>query len=464
MRFLAIAIATCVPVYPATIVHHATCPDRFPAFASAALVDKQRECAACRVAGPCATVAIEDVSVVDVPASAVRPHMTVIVEGDRIAAMGPASSTFPPKDARVVSGQGMFLIPGLWDMDVHLWYPENQLPVFVAFGVTGVQDTGSDFDRVSAWRKAIESGEAIGPHVVTSGPPVADRDSGDRRLPVLLARTAAEARQAFDRLWDLDTDFIEVRPELSRDAYFALAEMARHWNMRLTGPVPSSISSAEAIEARQVTVEGLASVGKAIATEPEALQFFERCATYGMRLSPALTLWRRMAHVDDQKLMSDPSLKYVPAAIRRGWAVESRNDRSPAGEGNGESAGSPAQVQGAYRLVRLMKRTKVEVLAGTHTGDPYTVPGATLHDELEQLVAAGLTPGQALETATLAPARLLAWDHAMGTVEKGKVADLVLLGANPLEDIRNTRKVDGVFTRGKYYSRTDLDAILAAVQ
>ena len=168
--------------------------------------------------------------------------------------------------------------------------------------------------------------------------------------------------------------------------------------------------------------------------------------------------------MDDQKLMSDPSLKYVPAAIRRGWAVESRNDRSPAGEGNGESAGSPAQVQGAYRLVRLMKRTKVEVLAGTHTGDPYTVPGATLHDELEQLVAAGLTPGQALETATLAPARLLAWDHAMGTVEKGKVADLVLLGANPLEDIRNTRKVDGVFTRGKYYSRTDLDAILAAVQ
>jgi hypothetical protein len=411
-------------------------------------------CVVMCVPAACATLAIEDVNVVDIPVSAVRAHMTVIVEGGRITGLGPAASTPPPKDAKVVSGQNRFLIPGLWDMDVHLWYKENQLPVFVAFGVTGVQDTGSDFDRVSAWRKAIENGEAIGPRVVTSGPPVADRESGDHRLPVLIAHTPAEARRAFDRLWDLDTDFIEVQPELTRDAYFALAELARHWNMPLAGPIPSSVSSAEAMEARQRNVEDLFGVARGVSTEPEAFAFFERCAVYGMRLSPALTLWQRMAHVDDQKLKSDPRLKYVPGAIRKAWADEDSS----------EPGVSQAQLDGAYRLVELMKRTKVEVLAGTHTGDPYTIPGATLHDELEQLVTAGLTPGQALQSATLAPARFFGWDQEMGSVEKGKVADLVLLGANPLENIRNTGKIAGVFTRGKYYSRKDLDAILRAVQ
>ena len=460
MRFLAVVLAACVSAAAADLAPKPGC---HPDLVQSASVEYA---SASGTPGSCPTLAIEDVNVIDVLASRVRPNMTVIIEGDRIAALGPASSTFPPqdarKDARVVSGHGMFLIPGLWDMDVHLWYRENQLPVFVAFGVTGVQDTGSDFERVSAWRRAIERGDAIGPHVVTSGPPVAGRETRDRRLPVLLARTPAEARRAFDRLWDLDTDFIEVQPELSRDAYFALAEMARHWNMRLTGPIPSSISSAEAIEARQVNVDDLA--GVAVAAEPELLRFFERCAMFGMRFSPALTMWRRMAHIDDQKLKSDPSLKYVPAAIRDSWTGSAGTGHAWAGDAGRESAVSGAQVEAAYRLVRLMKRSGVEVLAATHTGDPYTVPGATLHDELEQMVAAGLTPAQALEAATIAPARLLAWDHAMGTVDMGKVADLVLLGANPLENIRNTRKIEAVFTRGKYYSRQDLDAILAAVQ
>jgi hypothetical protein len=432
MRFLATLLATCAPAFSADIAHNA----------------------ACRAVHPCTTIAIEDVSVIDVAAATVLRHRTVIVDRERITTVGPASSTLPPKDARIVSGQDRFLIPGLWDTDVHLWYRENQLPVFVAFGVTGVQDSGGDFERVSAWRKAIESGDATGPHIVTSGPPVAGRETADRRLPVLLARTPVEARRAFDTLWDLETDFIEVQPELSRDAYFALAEMARHWNLRLTGPVPASISLGDAIEARQASVEDLAGVAKATATEPEALQMFERCAVYGVRLSPALTLWRRMAHIDDEQRMNSSSLRYVPAAIRGTWAKEQY----------GESAVSRAQAEHAYRLVELMRRTKVEILAGTHTGDPYTVPGATLHDELEQLVAAGLTPGEALDAATLAPARFLGWDHAMGTVEAGKIADLVLLGANPLENIGNTRKIAGVFTRGRYYSRKDLDAILDAVQ
>jgi imidazolonepropionase-like amidohydrolase len=393
-----------------------------------------------------AVIAIQDVSIVDVAASAVRPHRNVVIEGDHIAGIGVAI----PVGARIVNGRGKFLIPGLWDMHVHLWYQENQLPLFLAFGVTGVQDMGSDFARVSAWRDAIESGRAIGPRIVTPGPPVDGRESDEPKLPVLVARTPQDARQAFDQLWDMNVDFVKVLSGLSRDSYFALAEQARHWHVRLEGHVPTSVTAWEAIEARQSSLEHLFGVTKAVYSDSEALNFFERCAALGVRISPTLVLWQRMAHATDARLAADPALKYVPQAIRKSWP-ELKDDNSPI----------KAQVQGIYRLVDLATRTKVEVLAGTDTGDPWTIPGATLHDELEQLVAAGMTPHQALRAATIAPARFFECDDTMGTVEAGKLADLVMLDANPLADIRNTRKIAAVFSRGKYFSRKNLDAILA---
>ncbi|MGD1095726.1 MAG: amidohydrolase family protein, partial [Bryobacteraceae bacterium] len=243
-------------------------------------------------------------------------------------------------------------------------------------------------------------------------------------------------------------------PELSRDAYFALAEQARHWGLRLVGQVPPGVTAREAIEARQRNFEHLFGISKAVATDQEAVDFFERCALREVTLSPNLVFWRRAAHLDDSKLRNDTRLRYVPEAIRRSWP-----------EMISESAdASPEQVETMYHLVSLMTRTNVDVLAGTDTGEPYTIPGATLHDELEELVAAGMEPHQALRAATLAPARFLGWDEAMGTIEKGKVADLVLLNANPLQDIRNTRRIEAVVSRGKYYSRKNLDAILAAVK
>jgi len=391
---------------------------------------------------------IQDVTLIDVASGAARPHMTVVIDDGKISRIGIATSIAIPSSARVISGKDKFLIPGLWDMHVHLFY-KQYLPLFVAFGVTGVQDMGSDFSKVSAWRDEIEKGIAVGPHVITSGPPVDGGASEDPKLPLLVARTADQARQAFDQLYKMDVDFIKVLSRLPRDAYFALAEMARHWDMRMAGHIPTNVTAQEAVEARQKSLEHMFGITTSVSTDEEALRFFERCTLTGTRVDPTLVLWLRMSHIDDTGLMSDPQLRVIPASIRNTWPDVSDDTYS-----------LKIQVWRIYRLVALAKQAKTEILAGTDTGDPYVIPGAALDDELEQLVKAGLTPREALESATLAPARYFETEQEMGAIEKGKLADMVLLEGNPLDDIRNVRKVAGVFTHSRYYARKDLDAIL----
>lgn len=344
-----------------------------------------------------AAVVIENVAVVDVASGSVRPHLTAVIEGDRIVAVGPQGSIRTPSNARIVDGTGQYLSPGLWDMRVQLRNPGRQLPAFLAFGVTGIRDPGENYDRVAETRLEIQKGKAIGPRIVASGPAVGGN------------QTAQTARLAFDRLFQDSVDFIQVMPDLSREAYLALAEQARHWRMRLDGAVPSDVTPLEAVNARQGIIEGLSNLGPL--TEDTVIRFFEKCAMMGTRISPLLS--------------RESSTKL-------------------------------------YQLTALAKRYKVELLAGTGSADAYTASRGNLQNELTQLVAAGLSPREALESATIAPARLLGWDRVMGSVETGKIADLVLLEGNPLVDIGNTRRIAGVFAQGRYYSRQDLDGMLAS--
>jgi imidazolonepropionase-like amidohydrolase len=434
---------------------------------------------------------IRNVTVIDATGAPPQPNRTVVIRGERIAALGSARATPVPKNAVVVNGRGKYLIPGLWDMHVQLWYEENQLPVYAAFGVTGVRDMGSNFARTAAWRAAIEKGTAIGPHVVTSGWALSGGDvPPDEKLPELRVPTPADARRIFDYLYDQNIDFIRILPSVPRFAYFALIEQGRHWGIPIAGDLPDSVSAWDAIAKRQSSIEHLSGLFLACSTDEEELaaeaeraadarnagaldrigqraldtfsekkagDLFRKCSLFQTRQVPELTRFARAAKEDSWGGACDSRIVYVPRSIREKW-------KQPPAPPDDLLAYRRQLYKKALETVKLMRDSGVAILSGTGTGYPDTIPGATLHDELRLLVRAGLTPMEALQSATIAPARYLGWDDALGTIEKNKVADLVLLDADPLADIGNTQKIAAVVLRGKYLSKARLARILANVK
>jgi imidazolonepropionase-like amidohydrolase len=431
---------------------------------------------------------IRNVTVVDVRTGGELSKQSVWIHNATIAGVGQRSGA--PAGAIVVDGTGKYLIPGLWDMHVHLWYKEHQFPLFLANGVTGVRDMGSDLNWVNHWRDEIKAGKLLGPRIQTCGPPVDGQASGDAKLPVLVVRTPNDARETFDRLDYMDVDFVKVLSNVPRDAYFALIERARKWYIPVAGHVPFSVSLMEAIDARQKSVEHMTGVLLACSKHEDKLrsrlllalekkdlrlyekidgeilgsfdpkkaeELFERMSRYETREVPTLVMLRREMFPEEQDARRSPHLKYISENIRKTWiAPEETEDPTP----ESSRAFLVAQYAKLSELLVQMKRAGVKIMAGTDTGDPYTFPGYDLHRELELLVAAGLTPLEALWSATIEPAMYLGAEESIGTIQKGMAADLVLLDANPLIDIRNTQKIDGVFVDGKYLSKARLAGML----
>jgi len=302
----------------------------------------------------------------------------------------------------------------------------------------------------------------------------------------------AEAREAVAKLKQRGVNLLTIRPDISRDSYFALADEAAKLKIQFGGPVPDSITATEASAAGQSSIERLTGILLACSSKEDALRqqrsqapanqdfgpqasvAIQAMATYDtekawtlfVQLSnnntwqvPALVWSQTMASMGDTNLTADPLLKYVPISVRRQWELERLRPRT-----------SPevlrlAKKQSAreLELVNIMRRAGVQFMAGSDSPAPYVVPGFSLHAELEWLVKSGFSPTQALQSATFNPALFLAKLNKFGVVETGHAADLVLLEANPLEDIRNTRKIAAVVVAGKYYSRQELDKMLARI-
>ena len=434
-------------------------------------------------------IAIMHVTVVDVISGALQRDMNVVVQGDRIAEVEKAASAKIPTGALVVDGSGKFLIPGLWDMHVHTffgtWVPGGRdvtLPLFVVNGITGVRDMGSELDLILQARDEIAQGKLLGPRMVVAGPML---DGPKTQFPASIAiGTPEDGRRAVDMLVGRGVDFVKIQSYVPREAYFAIADECKKKGITFVGHVPDAIRGSEASNAGQKSFEHLIGIFEGSSTVEDELmkgpkgpgKFLE---TYDASQEAALiavlaknhtwqcpTLyWERGQWlVDVIDVNKDPDAKYAPAFWReKSWPRFTQSiikdldtDPLPVRE---------KFVEHELDIVRKLKAAGVPFLAGTDTpAGVDVIPGFSLHLELQRLVDAGFTPLEALQTATINPARFLGKTADLGSVAEGKIADLVLLDADPTQDIRNTRKITGVVLTGRYFSRRDLDLLLSGAR
>lgn len=436
-------------------------------------------------------IAITNVTVIDVDTAVSVPSQTVLIADGKIVLVGNPNNTGIPKTALRISGRGKYLIPGLWDMHVHTAgisarpeWGKQLLPVYLAYGITGVRDMGGDLSALKEWRRSANTIPA--PEMIVAGPFLdGSADGFSSPHEVIAVKTPEEARAAVRKVKADGANFIKIGSRLSREAFFAIADETTKQNIAYLGHVPDAVTVEEASAAGMSSMEHLfgmmiacsskaselrkrvaaakdraerakiADETEATFSEPLAMQLFADFAKRGTYQVPTL-IWTRNTSMLDHADPNDPGLKFIPNEMRKEWTPANADKFvSPAGR-----TYYARKLKNDLRIVGLMNKAGVPILAGSDSLDPFVFPGDSLHSELELLVSAGLSPVQALQAATLNAARFMGRERTMGEVKGGKVADLVLLDADPLKDIRNTRKVFAVFSKGRYFSRTELDKLL----
>jgi imidazolonepropionase-like amidohydrolase len=444
---------------------------------------------------------VESARIVDLESATLGPPVTVTIENGRIRALDPAPGSGGSGTA--VDGRGKFLIPGLWDMHVHLPLKLSthlHLPLFVAHGVTAVRDMADCLDPLEpaqaclqdkrSWNDAVARGELVGPRImavasfIIQGP--SRRDEG---YPAFFAPgTGDEARELARYARTRGFDFLKVYDSVPRDAFLALLEEAEAQSLDVVGHRPRAVSGLEASRAGQRSMEHARLFLEECYPGAEKLRSENRRYTTADRramldghdrlqceeLFAAMRenrtwfvpthLTRRMdAFADDPEFRDDPRLRYVHFLQRKFWSEDAdgmvADDPTP----EGREAYMDFYEKG-LSLTGEAYRAGVPILAGTDANDTYAFPGSGLHDELEELVKAGLTPAEALRAATSSPARYFGVEAEYGSIAMGKAADLILLRENPLSDIRNTRSIEAVILGGRLYRREQLDALLGGVE
>jgi hypothetical protein len=442
-------------------------------------------------------IAITHVSVIDVASGVTRPDNTVLVSGNRIAYVGPAAGARIPSGARVVDGQGKFLIPGLWDMHVHAFvyvFSDFAGPLMIANGVTGARDMGYYIDTTLSWRSRIAAGREVGPRLVLGA-----RADG----PVNEARFVSHVVTEEDGVRAVDTltrkkdgsrraDFIKPYSWVPRAAYFGLAAESKKLDVPFAGHVPYAVTVVEASNAGQRSIEHEDDLMRAcsssdsvlraemadttpLSTERQLLRIRDQAkvlrATYSRAkcrsviatlarnqtwVTPTLIVYQAYAHAFDSASTHRELAKYVPGIVKGGWARRAK----------GLTPADSIVVRSYFSFdrTRELRDAGVKLLAGTDMPLPFVYPGFSLHEELALMVRSGLTPLEALRAATYNPADYLGALDSLGTVSQGKIADLVLLDADPLVDIRNTRRISAVIANGRLFDRAARAGLLAHVE
>jgi len=453
---------------------------------------------------PAATydLVIRHVNVVDVATGRLLADQSVAVAGGKIVRVGPSSQD--RYEARQkLDGTGRFLIPGLWDMHVHFRGGDSlaaankkSLALYLAHGITTVRDCGGDLTpRIFEWRREEAAGTLAGPRIFTSGPKI---DGPASYWPGSLeVETPAQVGKALDSLQRLKVDYVKIYDsKISGPAYLETISQAEKRGMKTTGHMPYSVTLGEAVNRGLDATEHLYYVFKACSSKEDSLtalvrnslstskplglfamlpavydtyspaaaaRIFKLMASHQTAAVPTLAIGKTLAELTPDNHTHDTLLAYIDPKIQRTYTRRLAGART-------QSATARAFTQKLetkfMSLVPQLQAAGVSILAGSDSGafNSFTYPGASLQDELALLVQAGLTPAQALRAATLNGATFMGAADRSGTIAEGKDADLVLLSANPLADIRNARKISAVVSRGKVYSRQDLGKMLAAIK
>lgn len=426
------------------------------------------------------TLAITHATVIDGTGAAPKADFTVVIRGGRIARVAPAGEVTIPHEAFVIDGRGRFLIPGLWDAHTHLSFAgEQALPLLVANGITGVRDVGSRLEEIRELQNRIATGEIVGPRIRTSGPIFESAEWMRRAFQIVppdhpvwkeaprVQVTTANAQALVDSLARAGVDFIKAR-NVSGNEFLALAAATERAHLPFASHTPAGVPMDQAADAGLDSFEHAETVVSRWGNAPADVRrrMYVGVAARGALVTPTLVAdqedtvseARLQELIADTLGLLDVRNCTLPTKMRENWVEALRARRQ---------TGSPSadEVARIAAEVRPMHLAGIRTLTGTDMGGVLLVyPGASVHDELVLLVRAGLTPMEALVSATSEPARFLRLSDSVGTIAPGKAADLLILDADPLSDIRNTRRIQAVVQAGHVISRTRLDLMLGSAR
>ncbi|MHA6247415.1 amidohydrolase family protein [Pontibacter sp. CAU 1760] len=446
---------------------------------------------------------ITNANVVDVTSGEVLTGKTLLIDEGVLTAI---KDTKPSKTYKAIvslDAQGKYVIPGLWDNHIHLrggeaLEEENRqlLPLYIANGITTVRDAGGDlYPAIQKWRKQIQAGELVGPRIISAGPKL------DGPNPVwegsIEVASVAGVPAALDSLQSLGVDFVKIYDStISGEVFLAIVKQAEARGMITSGHMPFTIALGDAMDRGLDITEHLYYTFKAGSAQEDSIttqvrnssftnqpisfyttlgwlydtydpatanQFFSRMAKSNTAVVPTLHISQVLNNLQQENHSADAYLAYIGNGIERTYARRFDSAKRQ----SAETVQFMRNLNSKFRsMLPAMQEAGVTILAGSDAGayNSYVYPGLSLHKELEQMVEAGLTPLQALQTATINGAKVMKRDAQYGTVAEGKVADLVILDKNPLENISHTQQLHAVIVGGKVYTAQQLQQLLESLK
>ena len=413
---------------------------------------------------------ITNVNIVDVNTGKILKNKTIAIDNNRISAI--YNEEIAGSDSTIViDGNGKYLIPGLWDMHAHYkWSHVDLDPLLIANGITGVREMWGNMPAFVDIPKRSQQEGLLSPDVYLSGDLI-DGNPPSFPMGCLVVTTPNEAVAAVKNQIDKKVDFIKVYSALSEECFMAIAKEAKKRNITFAGHIPNTVSIYKAIEAGMASSEhlyGFLNACSSVDTSNEAListfsekRFDSICsvlAKSSMWLCPTLTVNRAMSYLNDSIFINDKRIACLP-----GYVIEIWNQKmNPYTKSQIDNFANSTRVRYLFELslIGKMNEKGVKFIAGTDFPNPYVFPGFSLHDELSLMVKGGMPTLDALKSATINPAIFMNKKADLGSIEVGKLASLVLLNKNPLENIENTKTIETVIIQGKVYNRKALDLML----